>query len=225
MHLFLHVGLPLYSLLGFSLSLLGFVRKGFLLSVLASLNGYLWICCCFSCKTGQNAVRFCFLLFDWVRFVLGSRPKKGTENRTERTLDCSGRNSVPPFPWFFASPNGQFRTARVRSCVTVGFYGFSFSEGSVLHHKFRQTTRASCQGMLGSGWFFPVSLPPFPLLPLLLWLAAGTGACSCFFRRLDDASSPPLPESSSPQIVWLLFGFFFPLFRPCVVSIKRYRTG
>ena len=27
------------------------------------------------------------------------------------------------------------------------------------------------------------------------------------FRRLDDATSPPLPEGSSPQIVWLLFGF------------------
>ena len=101
----------------------------------------------------------------------------------------------------------EFRTARVRSCVTVGFSGFSFSEVSVLHHTILANKLGFLFGMLGSGWFLLVSLPPFPLLPLLLWLAAGTGACTCFFRRLDDASSPPLPEGFSPQIVWLLFGF------------------
>ena len=53
--------------------------------------------CCFSCKTGQNAARFCFLFFAWVRSVLGLCPKKGTENRTERTLGCSGRSSASPF--------------------------------------------------------------------------------------------------------------------------------
>ena len=72
----------------------------------------LLFCCWFSCKTGQNAVRFCFLFFAWVRSVLGLRPKKGTENRTERTLGCSGRNSAPYFlSWFFASPNGQFKNS------------------------------------------------------------------------------------------------------------------
>ena len=43
---------------------------------------------------------FVFLLFAWVRSVLGSRPKKGTENRTERTLGCSGRHSAPLFMVF-----------------------------------------------------------------------------------------------------------------------------
>ena len=82
-------------------------------------------------------------------------------------------------------------------------------------------------GMLGSGGFPPVSRLPFSLPPLLLWLAAGTGACSCFF---DDSTMLPHPPPShscrfvSPNrlaIVW----FFFLLFRPCVVSLKRYRTG
>ena len=95
----------------------------------------------YSCKTGQNAVRFCLLLFAWVRSVLGLCPKKGTENRTERTPGCSGWSSAPFF-MVFASLNGQSRTAGVRSCVTVGFYGFSFSEGSVLCYKFRQANRA-----------------------------------------------------------------------------------
>ena len=79
--------------------------------------------------------------------------------------------------------------------------------------------------MLGSGWFLPVSLSPFPLLPLLLWLAAGTGACTCFFRRLDDASSPPpsphpIPEGSSPQIVWLLFGSSFFSSAPALLASR-----
>ena len=104
----------------------------------------LLICSCCSCQTGQNAVRFCFLLFAWVRSVLGWCPKKGTENRTERTPCCSGRYSASPFLMDFVSPNGQSRTARVRSCVTVCFYGFFFSEGSVLYYKFRQTNRACC---------------------------------------------------------------------------------
>ena len=36
--------------------------------------------------------------------------------------------------------------------------------------------------------------------PLLLWLAAGTGACSCSFQRLDDASSPPPPPTPFPKV-------------------------
>ena len=182
--------------------------------------------CWFSCKTGQNAVRFCFLLFAWVRSVLGSRPQKGTENRTERTLGCSGRHSAPLFLWFFASPNGQFRTARVRSCVTVDFYGFSFSEGSVLYHKFWQTNWACCRNV--SCWLV------FPGFSSSL-LSSSSSPVACrrnrrlllLFQRLDDAPSPPpipllkvrLPKSSGCCLA-LLF-----LFRPCVVSIKRYRTG
>ena len=64
--------------------------------------------------------------------------------------------------------------------------------------------------MLGSGWLRPVSSPPFPLLPLLLWLAAGTGACSCFF---DDSTMLPHPPPSrrffSPnRLAVVRFSFF-----------------
>ena len=125
---------PPYLLPSWVLSFLGFVRKGFLLFHFVSVDLFLLTCCRFSCKTGQNAARFCFLFSAWVRSVLGLPPKKGTENRTERTLGCSGRSSASLFIMGFACPNGQSRTARVRSCVTVGFYGFFFSEvfGSVL---------------------------------------------------------------------------------------------
>ena len=65
--------------------------------------------------------------------------------------------------------------------LRLAFMGSSFSEGSVLYHKIPANKPGLLLGMLGSGWFLPVSLLPFSLLPLLLWLAAGTGACSCFF--------------------------------------------
>ena len=45
-------------------------------------------------------------------------------------------------------------------------------------------------GMLVVGWFSPVSRLLFFPPPLLLWLAAGTGACSCFF---DDSTMLPHP--------------------------------
>ena len=48
--------------------------------------------------------------------------------------------------------------------------------------------------MLGSDWFLPVFLLPFSLLPLLPWLAAGTGACSCCF--FDDSTMLPHPLPS-----------------------------
>ena len=70
--------------------------------------------------------------------------------------------------------------------------------------------------MLGFGWFLPVSLLPFSLLPLLLWLAAGTGACLCFF---DDSTMLPHPPSRrvfSPnrlavaRVSFFKFFFFVP---------------
>ena len=136
---------PPYFLPSGVLSLLGFVRKWFLLSGLESVNLF-WVCFWLWVFL-YNRTKCCPFLF--FAFCLGSLclrlcPKKGTKNRTERTLGCSGRNSASPFLWFFASPNGQIRTARVRSCVTIGFYGFSFSEVSVLHNKFWQTNWAFC---------------------------------------------------------------------------------
>ena len=64
-----------------------------------------------SCKTGQNAVRFCFLLFAWVRSVLGMGLKKGTKNRTERTLGCSGRNSAPLCCMVFYKSEGTIQNS------------------------------------------------------------------------------------------------------------------
>ena len=128
------------------LSFLGFVRKWFLLSRLVSVNWF-WVCLFVvgsPVKQDKMPSVYCFLFFAWVRSVLGSRPKKERENRTERTLGCSGRSSASSFFMVFASPNGQSKTARVRSGVTVGFYGFSFSEGSVSSYKLRQTNRACC---------------------------------------------------------------------------------
>ena len=70
--------------------------------------------------------------------------------------------------------------------------------------------------MLGSFGFFCRFLSSLPLLPLLLWLAAGTGARSCcmFFddsTMLPHPPPPPHPEGFFPQTVWLAFLVFFSL--------------
>ena len=94
----------------------------------------LLICSGCSCKTGQNAVRFCFLLFAWVRSVLGWCPKKGTDNRTERTPCCSGRYSAFFFLIGFCLSEGTIKNSEGSFLCYGWLFGFFFSEvvGSVL---------------------------------------------------------------------------------------------
>ena len=74
--------------------------------------------------------------------------------------------------------------------------------------------------LVSSGFSSSLSLPP-----LLLWLAAGTGACSCFFDDSTMLPHPPppphpIPEGSSPQIVWLLFGSSFFSSAPALLASR-----
>ena len=182
--------------------------------------------CCFApVKQDKMLSVFVFLFFAWVRSVLGLGLKKGTENRTERTLGCSGRSSASPFYHGFACPNGQSRTARVRSCVTVGFYGFSFSEGfgSVIINSGKQTgllVRNVRFWLVSPG--FSSSFPSSSSSPVacrrnrrLLLLFSTTRRCFL---------TPPSRRFFSPNRLAVV-RFLSSSLRPCVVSNKRYRTG
>ena len=161
----------------------------------------------FSCKTGQNAVRFCFLFFAWVRSVLGSCPKKGTENRTERTLGCSGWNSAPLFLWFLLVRMDNQEQRGFALVLRLAFMGSLF-----LRVRFCIINSGKQTGLVVRNVRFWLVSPGFSSS----FLSSSSSPVACrrnrrlllLFQRLDDASSPPpLPEGSSPQIVWLLFGF------------------
>ena len=61
-------------------------------------------------------------------------PRREQENRTERTLGCSGRNSASPFLWFLLVRMDNQEQRGFALMLRLAFTGFSFSEGSVLYH-------------------------------------------------------------------------------------------
>ena len=180
--------------------------------------------CGFSCTTGQNAVRFCFLLFAWVRYVLGSAPRREPKiARKDLSAVLAGTRS----PFFMV-----FLLVRMDNSEQRGFalvLRLAFMGSLFLRFRFCIVNSGKQTGLLVRNVRFWLASPGSSSS----FSSSSSSPVACrrnrrlhlLFRRLDDASSPPssrrffLPKSSGCCSVFLL------LSRPCFVSKKRYRTG
>ena len=208
------------------LSLLGFVRKWFLLFVwnglicFGSVSG-----CCFSCKTGQNAVRFCFLLFCLGSLCLrfGPQEGKGKSHGKNSRLFWPVRG-LPFLSWIWLVQMDNHEQRGFALVLRLAFLGSLF-----LRVRFCIKNSSKQTGLLVRNVRFWLVSPGFSSSFSLFFLFScglpqEQALALAFFDDSTMLPHPPfpkvfLPKSSGCCLVFFLFS------RPCFVSKKRYRTG
>ena len=203
---------PLYLLPSWVLSFLGFVRKWFLLSCLDSVDCF-WFCfwLLFLLSNRTKCCPFLFFVFCLGSLCLRLVPQEG--NRKSH-----GKNSWLFWPKFGLNFYYGFLLVRMDNQEQRGFapmLRLTFMGSSFLRGRFCIINSGKQTGLVVRNVRFWLVSPGFS--SSLLSSSSFPVACRrnrrllLLSRRLDDASSPPpppIPEGSSPQIVWLLFGFF-----------------